>query len=80
MMSEVLSYPDAPRDWQAPVQKRLQRLANRNYKAQLKAHLRGGRSRRTFRFNPPAWQRDIVAALGRNDEATAKAILLFEAP
>lgn len=79
-MAAVLSYPDAPRDWQAPVQKRLHRLANRAYKAQLKAHLRRGRSRRTFRFNPPGWQRDVVAALGRNDEAAAKAILLFEVP
>ena len=63
-------------EWWTAVQNRLERLANAEYKSQLAAWLKAGRSKRTFRYSPPEWHRDAVAALGRNDEEGAKLALL----
>lgn len=65
------------RDWQAAFSKRLERVALDEYRMQRAAHLKAGRRKSTFRYNPPDWQRDAVAALGRNDEEAAKAALMY---
>ncbi len=70
------SFPDASRDWQGPVQARIQRMATDEYSAQLAAYLKTGRKKTRFRWSPPAWLDAVVDALGRNDEEHAKSILL----
>ncbi len=64
-------------DWQTPFQTRLARLALATYRGQVSAHLRSGRVRSTFRYCPPQWHRDAVAAMGLNDEEAAKAAVLY---
>jgi hypothetical protein len=43
---------------------------------QYRAHLKRGRRASTFRYHPPQWHRDMVTALGENDEAGFKYLKL----
>jgi len=63
-------------DWWSPGQRWLEKQASKEAESQKRAWVKGGRSSKTFRYNPPEWHRDAVAALGRNDEETFKAIKL----
>jgi hypothetical protein len=59
----------AQRDW-------LDKVAGEEYKRQLAAHMKKGRSRSTMRYSVPDWQQDMVDALGLPDEDTFKALKL----
>jgi hypothetical protein len=63
-------------EWWSAGQRWLERQASKEAESQKRAWVKGGRSAKTFRYNPPDWHRDAVAALGRNDEETFKAIKL----
>ena len=63
-------------DWWSAGQRWLEQQALKESAAQKAAWVKSGRSPNTFRYNPPQWHRDAVAALGRNDEETFKAIKL----
>ena len=63
-------------DWWSAVQARACALGLQEYQRQRAAWLKSGRSARTFRYTVPDWQRDVVEALGRCDEAAAKAAVL----
>ena len=63
-------------DWWTAGNAWLQQQSGKEYQSQLRAHLKRGRKKSTFRYSPPDWIRDAVAALGRNDEETFKAIKL----
>jgi hypothetical protein len=56
------------RNWQSAAQNYLARLANEEYKGQLRAHLKKRRAKSTFRYSPSAYHRDLVKLLGKNDE------------
>ncbi|HSX23281.1 MAG TPA: hypothetical protein VLE97_10960 [Gaiellaceae bacterium] len=63
-------------DWWSAGQRWLEQQALKESAAQKRAWVKAGRSAKTFRYDPPEWHRDAVAALGRNDEETFKAIKL----
>jgi len=63
-------------DWWSAGQRWLEQEAAKEAASQRRAWTKAGRSEKTFRYNPPEWHRDAVAALGRNDEETFKAIKL----
>ena len=63
-------------DWHAPFKARLERLANKAYKDQLRAWEKSGRKKSTFRYAPPEWQIAAIDALDKNDENAAKYALL----
>jgi hypothetical protein len=62
--------------WWTAGQEWLEKRGLAGYRAGLSAHLKAGRVRSTYRWNPPDWHRDAVDALGRNDEECFKAIKL----
>jgi len=63
-------------DWWSAGQRWLEREASKETASQKRDWVKRGRSAKTFRYNPPEWHRDAVAALGRNAEETFKAIKL----
>jgi hypothetical protein len=62
--------------WQGPFSRDLERLAHRAWKRERDTHIRRGRSPATFRWRPPAWLNDAIAAMACNDESLARHILL----
>jgi hypothetical protein len=65
-------------DWWSGGQRWLEREAEKMAASQKRTWVKRGRSAKTFRYDPPDWHRDAVAALGRNDEETFKAIKLWQ--
>jgi len=63
-------------NWHGPMNTWLCERAIREYESQLAAHIKARRARSTFRYSVPDWQEDIIDAMNRGDEETAKAIKL----
>jgi len=68
--------PAAGDGWWGPGQRWVEQEAAKEYAAQLQAHIKRGRSKNTFRYVVPDWQRELVDALGANDEETFKFLKL----
>ena len=62
------------RDWQSSAQNYLARLGQSEYQAGLRAHVKAGRRRSTYKHNPSQYHRDLVDRLGRNDEEGFKSL------
>ncbi len=73
---EAIAKGQSYRDWWSAGQRWLEQEALKEAAAQKRAWVKKGRSAQNFRYDPPQWHRDAVAALGRNDEETFKAIKL----
>jgi len=71
-------FNDASMEWQVAAQAYLQRLGAAEYGSAIAAHRKARRSVRTYRHNPSEYMRDLVAALGRNDEEQFKAIKMLQ--
>ncbi len=63
-------------DWWSLAAARLERLAVEEYRRQRAAWVNTGRSPKSFRYAVPDWQRDVIDALGRNDENDVKGLLI----
>jgi len=63
-------------DWWSLAAARLERLALEEYRRQRAAWVKSGRSPKSFRYTVPDWQRDVIDALGRNDENDVKGLLI----
>jgi len=57
-------------DWQTPFKAMLERRAHADYMAS------GRTLKERERWTPPEWLRDAIDALNRNDENTAKRVML----
>jgi hypothetical protein len=64
-------------DWHTSAKAWLERESFREYQDQLRAWIKSGRRKSTFRYSPPDWQRDAIAFLGANDEEGFKALKLY---
>jgi hypothetical protein len=64
--------------WWSAGQAWLEKKAQAEAGAQLRAHLKAGRAHSTFRYHPPEWQRRAIELLGANDEAGFKHLKLTE--
>lgn len=61
-------------------QKAAERIGRNCYAEQLRAHLKAGRKVKTFRFNPTAEHRHLVALMGSHTatDEEAMAFLLYD--
>jgi hypothetical protein len=59
--------------WHSSAQLYLSRLGMAEYAAGIDAHIRAGRSRRTYRHRPSEYHSALIRLLGRNDESGFKA-------
>jgi hypothetical protein len=64
------------REWWSAGNRWLEAKGLEGYRVWIAAHVKACRNRSTYRWSPPDWHRDSVAALGRNDEESFKAIKL----
>jgi hypothetical protein len=58
------------------IQAYLTRLGLAEYQAGMAQHIKRGRKAKTYRHNPSQYHRDLVEALGRDDEEAFKALKL----
>jgi len=56
--------PGTSSDWQPAAQRYLERLASAEYSEQKKR----SKGKKSFRYSPSEYQRDLVEKLGKNDE------------
>lgn len=63
-------------NWHGPARTYLERLGFAEYKAQLRQHLKKGRAKSTFRYNPSQYHRNLIECLNQNDERKFKALKL----
>ena len=63
--------------WWVSASAYLDRLGASEHKQQISQHLKAGRSRSTYRYNPSDYHRDLVEALGRKDEEGFKRIKML---
>lgn len=61
-------------DWFKHAQAYLQRLGQAEYQSGLRAHVKQGRSPKTYRHNPSEYHRELVDLLGKDDEHGFKSL------